>query len=213
MKRLASIMLTLGMLLAASVFSLAGPASAGNTIVCDNDAATALTGELKGTVVVPEGADCYIQDATITGAFRAIHSPGVVSLINTHVLAKGGIFVKGATESVTIGSEGCMVDPYAGRNLKVFDSNNVAICEMSVRNNLMVKRSTGRVMVRDSIACNNLMVTDNVVLGLRVRDNGYTRNKMIRRNVVANRTVISNNNDTGQSVNECRAAIREANGL
>ena len=84
---------------------------------------------------------------------------------------------------------------------------------MAVRNNLMVKRSTGRVMVRDNIACNNLMVTDNDVLGLRVWDNGYTRNVMIRRNVVANRTIVYNNVDTGQSVNECRAAIREANGL
>lgn len=201
------------MLLAASVFSLAGSASAARTIVCDNTAATPLTGLLRGAVVVPDGADCYIEEATITGAFRAIHSPGVVSLTNTHVLAQGGIFVKGATESVTIGTEGCQVDPYAGRNLKVFDSHNVAICEMAIRNNLMVKRSTGRVMVRDNIACNNLMVTDNDVLGLRVWDNGYTRNVMIRRNVVANRTIVYNNVDTGQSVNECRAAIRDANGL
>jgi len=213
MKRLSIILLTLLFVPATALISLAGPASAGRTIVCDNTADTALTGVLKGAVVVPEGADCFIENATITGAFRAIHSPGVVSLINTHVLAQGGIFVKGATESVTIGTEGCAVDPYAGRNLKVFDSNNVAICEMSVRNNLMVKRSTGRVMVRDSIACNNLMVTDNQVLGLRVRDNGYTRNLMIRRNVVANVTDVQNNVDTGQSVNECRAAIRDANGL
>jgi len=213
MKRISSILLALVMLLAASVFSLAGSASAARTIVCDNTVASALTGRLQGAVVVPDGADCYVENATITGAFRAIHSPGVVSVTNTHVLAQGGIFVKGATESVTIGTEGCLVDPYAGRNLKVFDSHNVAICEMAIRNNLMVKRSTGRVMVRDNIACNNLMVTDNDVLGLRVWDNGYTRNVMIRRNVVANRTIVYNNVDTGQSVNECRAAIREANGL
>ena len=213
MKRLLSVLLALAMLTAGAVLAFAGSASAVETIECDNTAATPLTGLLDGAVVVPEGADCYIEDATITGAFRAIHSPGVVSVINTHVLSQGGIFVKGATESVTIGAEGCEVDPYAGRNLKVFDSNNVAICEMSVRNNLMVKRSTGRVMVRDNIACNNLKVTDNNVLGLRVRDNGYTRNKMIARNTVANRTIIENNFDTGQSVNECRKAILEANGL
>jgi len=213
MKRLPAILLVAVFLPAASMTALAAPASANATIVCDNTADTALTGELDGTVVVPEGADCYIADATITGAFRAIHSPGVVSVINTHVLAMGGLFVKGATGSVTIGTEGCRLDPYAGRNLKVFDSHNVAICQMSVRNNLMVKRSTGRVMVRDNIACNNLKVTDNTVLGLRVWDNGYTRNKMIRRNTVANKTIVQNNVDTGQSVNECRAAILAVNGL
>jgi len=212
-KRLSRALVALTLLPAASVFSSAGSAGAVETIVCDNTADTALTGTLEGTVAVPEGADCFIQDATITGAFRAIHSPGVVSLINTHVLAMGGIFVKGATVSVTIGSEGCVVDPYAGRNLKVFDSNNVAICEMGIRNNLLVKRNTGRLMVRDNYACNNLMVTDNVVLGLRVFDNRYTRNLMIERNTVTNGTTIVHNVDTGQSVNQCRASILEANGL
>jgi hypothetical protein len=188
-------------------------ADAAETIVCDNTAATALTGTLDGTVVVPKGANCFIEDATITGAFRAIHSPGVVSLIDTHVLAKGGIFVKGATRRVTIGSDGCRVDPFAGRNLKVFDSNNVAICEMGIRNNLMVKRSTGRVMVRDNHACNNLMVTDNVVRGLRVFDNRFTRNLMIERNTVERKTDVRDNVDTGESVNQCRATILEENGI
>ena len=213
MKRLTCALAALTMVPAAAVLSSAGSAGAAETIVCDNTGATALTGTLDGTVVVPEGAHCYIEDATITGAFRAIHSPGVVSLIDTHVLAKGGIFVKGATRRVTIGSEGCRVDPYAGRNLKVFDSKNVAICEMGIRNNLMVKRSTGRVMVRDNYACNNLMVTDNVVLGLRVFDNRYTRNLMVERNTVENKTDVRDNVDTGESVNKCRATILEENGL
>ena len=212
MMRLPSVLAALTMA-AASMISLAGSADAAETIVCDNTADTALTGTLDGTVVVPEGANCFIVDATITGAFRAIHSPGVVSLIDTHVLAQGGIFVKGATTRVIIGSDGCRVDPFAGRNLKVFDSNNVAICEMGIRNNLMVKRSTGRVMVRDNYACNNLMVTDNTVLALRVLDNRYTRNLMIARNTVAGPTVLRNNVDTGESVNQCRATIREENGL
>jgi hypothetical protein len=210
--RLPSVLAALTMA-AASMISLAGSADAAETIVCDNTADTALTGTLDGTVVVPEGANCFIVDATITGAFRAIHSPGVVSLIDTHVLAKGGIFVKGAMRRVTIGSDGCRVDPYAGRNLKVFDSRNVAICEMGIRNNLMVKRSTGRVMVRDNYACNNLMVTDNIVLGLRVFDNRYTRNLMIERNTVENKTDVRDNVDTGESVNECRASILEENGF
>ena len=171
MKRLPSILLAMVMLPAAALISLAAPATASGAVVCANTADTALTGLLEGAVIVPEGADCYITDATITGAFRAIHSPGAVSVINTHVLAQGGIFVNGATESVTFGTEGCLVDPYAGRNLKVFDSHNVAICQMAVRN------------------------------------------KMIRSNIVANKTVVYNNVDTGQSVNECRADIRDANGL
>lgn len=198
---------------AATLFAPAGAADAAATITCDNTADTALTGTLDGTVVVPAGADCFIENATITGAFRAIQSPGVVSLINTHVLAQGGIFVKGATRRVVIGSDGCRVDPYAGRNLKVFDSNNVAICDMGIRNNLMVKRNTGRIMVRDNYACNNLMVTDNDVLALRVLRNRYTRNLMIERNTVALKTNISGNVDTGDSVNDCRASILAANGM
>jgi hypothetical protein len=212
-KRFLRALAALSILPAAFVVSSAGSAGAAATIVCDNTAATALTGTLNGAVVVPSGADCFIEDATITGAFRAIHSPGVVSLIDTHVLAQGGIFVKGATTRVVIGSDGCRVDPFAGRNLKVFDSHNVAICEMGIRNNLMVKRSTGRVMVRDNYACNNLMVTDNTVLALRVLDNRYTRNLMIARNTVAGPTVLRDNVDTGESVNQCRATIREENGL
>jgi hypothetical protein len=212
-KRFSRAVAALSILPAALTFSAAGPAGAASTIVCDNTAATALTGTLDGTVVVPAGANCFIEGATITGAFRAIHSPGVVSLIDTHVLAKGGIFVKGATRRVTIGSDGCRVDPFAGRNLKVFDSNNVAICEMGIRNNLMVKRSTGRVMVRDNYACNNLMVTDNVVRGLRVFDNRFTRNLMIERNTVEKKTDVRDNVDTGESVNQCRATILEENGL
>ncbi len=213
MKRVRSVLLALATLPAACLLSATSPAGAVETIVCDNTVDTPLTGVLDGAVVVPEDANCFIEDATITGAFRAIHSPGVVSLIDTHVLSQGGIFVKGATTRVTIGSEGCRVDPYAGRNLKVFDSRNVAICEMAVRNNLMVKRSTGRVMVRDNVVCNNLMVTDNDVLGLRVLNNRYTINLMIDRNTVANVTDVRDNVSTGQSVTECRAAIEEANGV
>ncbi len=213
MKRRHSVLLALAALPAAALLSSTGPAGAVETIICDNTADTPLTGTLDGTVVVPEGANCFIEDATITGAFRAIQSPGVVSLIDTHVLSQGGIFVKGATKRVTIGSEDCRVDPFAGRNLKVFDSRNVAICEMSVRNNLMVKRSTGRVMVRNNIVCNNLKVTDNTVLGLRVIDNRFTINLMVERNTVVNKTVVENNVSTEQSVNECRDAIKEANGV
>lgn len=214
MKRCLRALAALTMLPSALMVSSAGPAgAAAPTIVCDNTAASPLTGVLDGTVVVPEAASCFIEDATITGAFRAVHSPGVVSLVNTHVLAKGGIFVKGATRRVTIGSDGCRVDPYAGRNLKVFDSRNVAICEMGIRNNLMVKRSTGRVMVRDNYACNNLMVTDSVVLGLRVLDNRYTRNLMVERNTVERKTDVRGNVDTGDSVNQCRRTIREESGV
>jgi len=200
------------MLPAASLITAAGSADAAAKI-CDNTADTALTGTLDGSVVVPDGADCFIQDAVITGAFQAIHSPGIVSLIETNVLGKGGIFVKGATKRVTIGSEGCRTDPYAGRNLKVFDSRNVAICDMSVRNNIQVKRNTGWLMVRGSYACNNLMVTDNTTVALRVRDNFYTRNLMVARNTAEKVMVVKNNTDTGQSVNDCRADIREANGV
>lgn len=207
MKRLAFKLLGLMLLPVASAAGMASPAHSADTIVCDNNINTPLTGPLDGAVVVPEGANCFIQDATITGAFRAIHSPGVVSLINTYVLAQGGIFVQGATSRVTIGSEGCRVDPYAGRNLKVFDSRNVSICEMSIRNNLMLKRNVGRIMVRDNVVCNNLMVTDSNVEDLRVMRNRYTINLMVERNTVSRYNIVRDNVQTGQSVPGCREAI------
>ena len=207
---------TLPMALAAVLIPLAGvaaivqPASADPAITCANTAKTPMTGLIDGSVDVPDGASCYIQDATITGAFSAIHSPAVVSLINTNVLSDGGIFVKGATKRVVIGSAGCKPDPYAGRNLKVFDSHLVAICEMSVRNNIMVKGTTGNVLVRDSIACNNLMVTDSDVAHLRVVRNQYTPNLMLDRNTVSWKSTILKNVATGQTPDECRDALAAA---
>jgi hypothetical protein len=134
----------------------------------------------------------------------------VVSLINTSVLSDGGIFVNGATKRVVIGSDGCKVDPYTGRNLKVFGSHNVAICEMAVRNNIMVKATTGNVLVRDSIACNNLMVTDSNVAHLRVVRNWYAINLMVERNTVSWKSTVLNNVDTGQTPPQCRDTIAPA---
>jgi hypothetical protein len=153
---------------------------------------------------VPEGASCYIKDATITGDFTAIDSPHTVSLIDTNVLSAGGIFVNGSTGRVIIGSDGCHVDPYAGRNIKVFDSHNVAICQMTIRNNLIVKGTTGgRMMVRDNLACNNIMVTDNDVRAMRVLNNRFTPNLMVDRNT-ANLSIVTGNVDLGPNPAECR---------
>lgn len=196
------------LVLAAALTSFAGSASATPSITCNNHAANPMTGLLDGSVSVPEGASCFIKDATITGDFDAIHSPRTVSLINTHVLSAGGIFVNGSTGRVIIGSEGCKVDPYDGRNLKVFDSHSVAICEMTIRNNLIVKGTTGgRVMVRDNLACNNLMVTDNDVLAVRVLDNSFTPNLMVERNTTTLANVVKGNVDLGPNPAECRDTV------
>ncbi|MDX6325180.1 MAG: hypothetical protein QOK15_1534 [Nocardioidaceae bacterium] len=207
MKRFHTMALGATLLLAASLTSFAGSASATQSITCNNHEATALTGVLDGSVDVPEGASCWIKDATITGDFTAIHSPRTVSLINTNVMSAGGIFVNGSTGRVIIGSEGCRVDPYAGRNIKVFDSHSVAICQMTIRNNLMVKGTTGgRIMVRDNLACNNIMVTDSDVLAVRVLNNRFTPNLMVDRNTASLASVVKGNVDLGPNPAECRDA-------
>src|SRR5690348_12810718 len=79
MKRTLSTLLTALLLPGALVAAVSGPASADPAITCANTIKTPMTGLIDGSVSVPDGASCFIQDATITGAFSAIHSPVIVS--------------------------------------------------------------------------------------------------------------------------------------
>jgi len=162
---------------------------------------TLLAGTFRN-VTVPEGASCTIgPDVTILGNFRATKSPGVIA-VNTNI--GRNFMVAGATGSVRFGPDTCLVDPRVGNNLKIRNSNNVAVCEAYVENNLSVTGSTGRVMVRDNVVCNNLRVVRNDVLGLRVLRNRFVVNLDTEPNTVQNQTVVRDNVDLDGSPQDCR---------
>ena len=155
-------------------------------------------------VVIPDGARCVITDSRITGNVRTTGAPKVVSITDTNV--GRNIHLRNVLERVTVGADGCRVDPVAGRNLMVRNSRNVAICEMSIANNLVVRDNRGTLMVRDNKACNNLRVVDNHVRSMRVISNSYAGNFSVARNTWVNREIVRNNVELRQSPAACRRA-------
>ena len=153
-------------------------------------------------VVVPDDGRCMITASRITGNVRTTGAPRVVSITDTKV--GRNIHVRNVVERVTIGAAGCRVDPVAGRNLMVRNSHNVAICEMSIANNLVVRDNRGTLMVRDSRACNNLRVVGNHVRSLRVLRNSYAGNFSVARNTWVDRKIVTDNVELHQTPAACR---------
>jgi hypothetical protein len=146
------VILSLGTLLAPAQ-SAPGP----KNIICDNTPATALSGTYKNVRVKP-GDSCYLLDAHVTGNLHA-KDPVTVKVIDSPV--DHNIKVSGATQDVIIGHFNCKFDPVAGNNIMVKDSHNVAICWMSVGNNIKVSGNDGRINVHHNTVDNNISVTNN----------------------------------------------------
>ena len=153
-------------------------------------------------VVIPDAARCVITASRITGNVRTTGAPMMVSITDTNV--GRNIQLRNVVERVTIGASGCRVDPVAGRNLMVRNSHNVAICEMSIANNLVVRDNRGTLMVRDNKACNNLHVVSNHVRSLRVLRNSYAGNFSVARNSWADRKIVRDNVELHQNPAACR---------
>jgi hypothetical protein len=162
-------------------------------------------GQTFRNVRIQAGATCIITNSTITGNVQGTGG-NVVRIINTDITGNG-VNIRDVTGSVTIGSAGCAVDPFVNNNLMVTDSNNVAICEMSIENNLVLTGNTGRLMARDNIACNNIRIENNDVLGLRVLNNVFTVNFDVGSNQVQNNQRIEDNTQFDGNPAQCRAAI------
>lgn len=203
---------------AACVASLVGPtvasASAATTTVC--------TGTLTGSydrLVVPAGATCTLQGATVTGNVTVngggslvtmnttiggnVMSRGAetVRLINTSV--SGNIMVSRTTGVVRIGSKGCRVDPQAAGNLMLkWNLGNVAVCDMSIGHNLAVFGTAGRVGLYRNTVGNNTLVFRNTGLANRVRSNTIRGNLNCRGNT---NKVISARNSAAHIMGQCTA--------
>jgi len=153
--------------------------------------ATECTTTLSGTydkIVVPDGATCTLDGATVVKGVRAgagsslytmnatiggnvmTRDAYTVQIIDTNV--GHNIKVSGTTDLTKIGDAACTVDPSAARNLMVKgNSGPTAICSMTVGNNIAVFNNTGTVGVFRNTTDNNLLVFGNSGKGTRLRDN------------------------------------------
>ncbi len=195
-----SVLASLGVLLGLSVAPASAEAQPKN-FTCNND--VLVEGTFRN-VFVAEGADCTVgPDVTITRNFFALKSPGVIN-VNTDI--GRNFMVANATGSVTFGPEGCKVDPHVGNNLMIRNSANVAVCFATVDNNIVLSGNTGRLMLRDSVACNNIRVVNNEIV--RVKNNVFGVNFTVK----GNETVVRNSNNVKFDGNpqQCRRSIKPA---
>lgn len=133
-------------------------APAPQNLICDNTSATPLSGTYKNVRVRP-GDSCYLLNARVTGGFQATR-PVTVKILDTPVARN--IQIHGATHDVIIGNRGCRFDPTVGNNIKVLNSHNVAICWMTVDNNIKVSGNDGRIALFHNKAGNNISITNNL---------------------------------------------------
>ena len=111
------------------------------------------------SVTVPEFADCTLVRVHVLGNVFAKNTPGDVRVLDSTV--DHNIMVDGATGLVKIGSATCGVDPAAGNNIKVTNSNDVIVCFETVDNNLMVRGNHGRISIYRNTVGVNIQVTHN----------------------------------------------------
>lgn len=182
--------------MAAPTLTTPSAAATGTVLVCDNTEDTPYTGTYS-RVTVPAGASCYLKDAVVQGNFKALHGAGDVYIIDTRV--DRNIHIKGAQDTVKIGNAGCKLDPIAGNNINVSRSHNVAICEMSVKNNIMVRRNDGRISLFRNRVGRNIEVTNNLRFHHEPGDGQHPRIAAIRlrHNVAGRHIVVKRNPDRG----------------
>jgi hypothetical protein len=194
-KWLLAALMVVGTMAAPVLATPAAQAAPGTSLVCDNTADTPYTGTYT-SVTVPAGASCYLRNALVTGNFKALHGAGDVFLINTEL--QRNVHITGATGTVKIGVNGCGFDPLAGNNIVVTDSHNVAICWMTVDNNIMVFRNDGRIRLANNTVGNNIKVTSNLAYNPLPGDgvvHGNAHAIRLENNVAGNHIFVRNNAD------------------
>lgn len=210
MKRL----LALGVAVGAAALSLQAPAaSAATTTTCD--------GTLTGTydaVLVPAGATCVLDGATVTGHVRvqsggtlkatgstlgSLHSEGARTVRLTDTDVSGNIKVSGTVRATVIGGQGCQVDPVVAGNVIVTNNlGNVAVCDLTVAHNLLVIGNDGRVGLYRNTVGDNIELADNSGLANRVRDNTVSVNLNCHDN---SGKVLSSGNTAKMIMGQCTA--------
>jgi len=170
-------------------------------------------------IVVPDGATCNLDGATVTGSVTVGTGSSLYTMgatIGGNVMSRDAatvrlidsdlghnVMITGTTGAVRIGSKGCKVDPAAALNVEVKNNlGNVAICDMSIGRNLIVTGNAGRTGLFRNTVGNNTLLFRNTGLANRVRDNTITNNLNCRHNTDK---VISSGNTAGQIMGQCKA--------
>jgi hypothetical protein len=188
------VMGTTAALTQAAPASHAAPGDKAQKLVCDNTKDDPYTGTYA-SVRVPKGASCYLQGATVEGNVKALQGAVDVWIVDTEV--GRNIHLSKVERDVKIGSEDCKVDPPTGNNIIVTRSHNVAICWMTVDNNIMVTRNDGRMMLRDNTVGNSIRVRKNLPYNPQPGDGEHVQIDAIRvyRNTAERHIVIKDNSD------------------
>ena len=160
-------------LVTTSAQAAAPPAQAAPIFDCDGT----YTGQTFKHVRVSEGDTCILRDSLVTGNFMA-RNPRTVKILDTEV--RRNTMVRGATHDVVIGNAGCRLDPLAGNNIKVTGSHNVAICWMTVKNNVMVRGNDGRITLMNNNVGRNIDVSRNDAYDRRPADGKHQHPGAIR---------------------------------
>jgi hypothetical protein len=178
--------------------------------------ATECSGSLTGSfenIRVPAGATCTLDGATVSGSIRVgdgatlitddstvamnvfARDAASVQLIDT--VALGEINLQRTSGGITIGSEGCAVDPVADGNIVLLDNDGpIAVCFMTLRN-LIVQRNSDRIGLFHNDVSNNLIVTQNSGRVIRVRDNVVGGNTLITQNTSSKLILVKANTVSG----------------
>jgi len=147
-----------------------GAETVGSLVVPDGETCVLNGTTVEGSVTLGTGSSLITDDATITRNVIATKDPDRVELIDTDVLLN--IFITGATGRITIGTEGCAVDPAVGNNLVLRNNRApIAICQMTIGENLRLVNNKRSIGVFDNEVGNNLIARGNDGDALRLRDN------------------------------------------
>ena len=202
-----------GLAVAAAAATLGvAPAQAVPATAC----ASPLASTTVGSLVVPAGETCNLTDVVVDGNIRIMSGGALlthgstlqgnvmgngartVQLIDTDVVGNGttgNINLNGTKRRITIGSDGCAVDPGTGNNISLFGNHGlIAICYMTVGETIDLKNNDGRIGVFHNTVGNPLIVQNNVAPFIRLRDNevGTTGGGSL---------LVQNNTTTGNAVN------------
>lgn len=177
--------------------AVAVPAQAAPAVDC--------TGTLTGSyqaINVPDGASCFLDGATVKRNVKI----GIGSSLRTDEASIGGnvmgdkaktvliidtpvygqIHLTRTKGQITIGVEGCRTDPIADGNINLQRNYGpIAICQMTVKNNIILHNNRNRIGVFENRVGNNIQLIGNTGRAIRVWDNTMDNNLLVKNNKVA----------------------------
>jgi hypothetical protein len=219
----------------AAAFANNGQSGSGSP---STECTTTIYGGTYHGIEVPDGATCAMLGVNVTHSVRVGAGSRLIitdSEIGQHIMGQGARSVRvidtnvygqihlwETTHSITIGTDGCAVDPIADGNIHLHANlGTIAICQMTIRNNLLLQNNKNRIGVYENRVGNNIQLSGNSGPGIQVRlntvrgnihasQNDVEKTLNIARNVMGGQLHASNNtaealrlrrNDIGKNIN------------